>query len=58
MMPTFPANKIEEYCNGAVHPFTKETIAHYSKLIKDPLLKDLWIKAMSKELHCLAQRCD
>jgi hypothetical protein len=27
------------------------------KLIKDPLLKDLWIKAMSKELHCLAQGC-
>jgi hypothetical protein len=27
---------------------TKETITHYRKLIKDPLLKDLWIKAMSK----------
>jgi hypothetical protein len=26
-------------------------------LIKDPLLKELWIKAMSKELHCLAQGC-
>ncbi len=27
------------------------------KLIKDPILKDLWLKAMSKELHCLAQGC-
>jgi len=40
-----------------VHPVTKETITHYRKLIKDPLLKDLWIKAMSKELHPLAQGC-
>jgi len=40
-----------------VHPVTKETITHYRKLIKDPLLKDLWIKAMIKELHCLAQGC-
>jgi hypothetical protein len=27
------------------------------KLIKDPLLRDLWLKAMSKELYCLAQGC-
>jgi hypothetical protein len=46
---------IEEYCYGVVHPVTKETITHYRKLIKDPLLKNLWIKAMSKELHRLAQ---
>jgi len=26
-------------------------------LINNPLLKDLQIKAMSKELHCLAQGC-
>jgi hypothetical protein len=31
--------------------------SHYRKLIKDPLLRDLWLKAMSKELHCLAQGC-
>ncbi len=49
--------EIEEYCNGVVHPVTKETITHYKKLIKDPLLRDLWLKAMSKELHCLAQGC-
>jgi hypothetical protein len=36
---------------------TKETITHYRKLIKDPLLKDFWTKAMSKELHQLAQGC-
>ncbi len=40
-----------------VHPVTKETIIHYRKLIRDPLLKDLWLKAMSKELHCLVQGC-
>jgi hypothetical protein len=46
---TGPLINIEECCYGVVHPFTKETM--------DPLLKDLWIKAMSKELHCLAQAC-
>ncbi len=35
----------------------KKTITHYRELIKDPLLKELWIKAMSKELHCLVQGC-
>jgi hypothetical protein len=54
---TGPVIEIEEYCNGMVHPLTKETITHYRKLIKDPLLKDLWLKAMSKELHCLVQGC-
>jgi hypothetical protein len=54
---TGPLIDIEEYCYGVVHPVTKETITHYRKLIKDPLLKDLWIKAMSKELHHLAQGC-
>ncbi len=52
-----PLIDIEEYCYGVVHLVTKETITHYRKLIKDPLLKDLWIKAMSKELHHLAQGC-
>jgi hypothetical protein len=49
--------EIVEYCNGVVHPITKETITHYRKLSKDPLLKELLIKAMSKELHRLAQGC-
>jgi hypothetical protein len=54
---TGPLTDIKEYCYGAVHPVTKKTITHYRSLIKDPLLKDLWIKAMSKELHWLAQGC-
>jgi len=54
---TAPLIDIEEYCYGVVHPVTEETIMHHRKLIKDPLLKDLWIKAMSKELHRLAQGC-
>jgi hypothetical protein len=52
-----PLINIKEYCYGVVHPVTKKTITHYRNLIKDPLLKDLWIKAMSKELHHLAQGC-
>ncbi len=42
---------IEEYCCGVVHLVTKETITQYRKLMKEPLLKNLWTKAMSKELH-------
>jgi hypothetical protein len=38
---TGPLIDIEEYCDGIVHPVTKETITHYRKLIMDPLLKDL-----------------
>jgi hypothetical protein len=49
--------EIKEYCNGVVFLITKETITHYKKLIKDPLLRDLWLKAMSKELNCLVQGC-
>jgi hypothetical protein len=52
---TGPLIDIEDCCYGVVHPVTKETIIHYRKLIKDPLLKELWLKAMSKELHRLAQ---
>jgi hypothetical protein len=54
---TGPLIDIKEYCYGVVHPVTKETITHNRKLIKGHLLKDLWIKAMSKELHRLAQGC-
>jgi hypothetical protein len=54
---TCPVIEIEKYCNGMVHPVTKETITHYRKLIKNPLLRELWLKAMSKELYCLAQGC-
>jgi hypothetical protein len=54
---TGPVIEIEEYCNGVVHPVTKETITHYRNLIKDPLLRDLWLKAMNKELCPLTQGC-
>jgi len=33
----------------------KETITKYTKLMDDPALKYLWVPAMSKELHRLAQ---
>jgi hypothetical protein len=33
---TGPVVEIKEYCNGVVHPVTKETITNYRKLIKDP----------------------
>ncbi len=46
-----PVIDIDEYCHGIVHPVTKETITQYRKLMKEPLLKNLWTKAMSKELH-------
>jgi hypothetical protein len=54
---TGPLIDIKECCYGILHSVTKETITQNRKLIKDPLLKDLWIKAMSKELHRLAQGC-
>jgi hypothetical protein len=46
---------IEDVCNGVVHPITKETITKYTKLMDNPALKALWVPAMSKELHRLAQ---
>ena len=54
-LPTTPQIDIEEYANGVVHPVTKETITRYKNLIKDPLLKDKWMKAMCVELNQLAQ---
>ena len=37
-----------EMCNGVVHPVTKETITKYQTIIQDPLLRDIWMKAMAK----------
>ncbi|KAL7538190.1 hypothetical protein ACHAXR_008359, partial [Thalassiosira sp. AJA248-18] len=45
---------IEEFANGVVHPETNETITKYSKLIKEPILRDVWLKAMCIELGRLA----
>jgi hypothetical protein len=52
---TGPIIDIEEYYYGVLHPVTKHTITHDRKLMNDPHLKDLWVPAMSKEIHRLAQ---
>ena len=46
---------LDHMANGVVHPITQETITKYEKLAKDPLMKNTWTKAMSKELGRLAQ---
>jgi hypothetical protein len=46
---------IMEHCCGVVHPVTKQTITQYKILQHDPDLKHLWVLAMSKEIHQLAQ---
>jgi len=56
MMPTcqpyanMPTMNIHEVANGVVHPTTKEKITKNQKLINEPLLRDVWMKAMCKEL--------
>ncbi len=52
---TRPIINIKEHCFGIVHPVTKQTITEYKKLQNDPDLKHLWVPAMSKEVHHLAQ---
>jgi hypothetical protein len=37
------------------YPVTKQTITQYKKLQHDPDLKHLWVLAMTKEVHPLAQ---
>ena len=46
---------LEHVANGVVHPVTQETITNYKKLIKDPITREIWLKAMAKELGRLAQ---
>jgi hypothetical protein len=46
---------IKEVCSRVVHPITKETITKYTKLMHNPFLSPLWVSAMSKGLHRLAQ---
>ena len=50
-----PAIDVEELCNGVVRPIIQETITKYQKLANDPLLHEVWTKAMAKELGRLAQ---
>jgi hypothetical protein len=51
---TGPIINTEECCFGVVHPVTKKTITQYWKLMHNPNLKNLWVPAMSKEMHCVA----
>ena len=54
--PTFESECVlDQVCNGVVHPVTKETITKYEKLANDPLMKEVWTKAMCKELGRLVQ---
>jgi hypothetical protein len=46
---------LQEYCAGAIHPKTNETITSYKKLTNNPLLQKTWMKAMCKELGNIAQ---
>ena len=41
---------IEEVANGVLHPITNNTITKYHKLIDEPLLHEVWMKAMCVEL--------
>ena len=50
-----PPSDIEDVCNGVVHPTTGKTITKYKRLIQDPLLRDIWLEAMCRELGRLAQ---
>jgi hypothetical protein len=52
---TGPITDIEEHCCGVVHPVTKQTKTQYKKFQHDPDHKHLWVLAMSKEVHWLAQ---
>ena len=45
---------VEEYANGVVHPTTNETLTKYEQLISAPELRDIWMRAMCKELGRLA----
>lgn len=46
---------LEHFANGVIHPVTKEAITNYKKLINDPITREIWMKAMTKELGRLAQ---
>ena len=46
---------LEHVANGVVHPVTKETNTNYKALIKDTIMREVWMEAMAKELGRLAQ---
>ena len=44
-----------ESCNGVDHPITNESITKYKNKIGEPLLQDVWMKAIYVELGRLAK---
>jgi hypothetical protein len=46
---------IEHFASPVIHPVTGATITRYQKLVKDPLLRDIWTTAFGKEFGNLAQ---
>ena len=46
---------ITKVCNGVVHPITNETLTNYKKVIQCPQLREVWMKAMCKELGNITQ---
>ena len=49
---------IEHFCAPVVYPDTGETITSYKKLQRDPVMKEIWTKALGKEFGSLAQGDD
>ena len=47
--------KIEEVENGVVHSITNKKITKYHKLIDEPLIREVWMKAMCVELGLLSK---
>jgi hypothetical protein len=46
---------IEHFASPVIHPITGATITKYQKLVKDPILREIWTKAFGKEFGNLAQ---
>jgi hypothetical protein len=46
---------IEHFASPVIHPVTGATITRYQKLVKDPILREVWTKAFGKEFGNLAQ---
>ena len=46
---------LEHFCAPVVHPEMGETITRYKKLQRDPIMKEVWTKALGKEFGSLAQ---
>ena len=46
---------LQEFCGGVTHPDTGKSITSYQKLLKIPSLRNIWTKAMCKELVKISQ---